>query len=448
MNLTAVALLVITSLPPASWAQQAGGEVELDVSELDANAIDVESSAPLEAAERGADLLTYRVSYQLLGAVDARERRGLENNRLSLLVKYQNPFAENWLLQCSVQGKLYGSQDYEYIGNGDNTDTEGRLNELFIQHSFGRQSLKLGRQTIVWGLTTGNSVLDVLNTTEIRDFSIIDIEDARLNQPFLVWDVYGKAGTLSTFVNLYPQFNPVLEPHSPLAPPRMVRLPSFARRDNLVETGTQYRWSRGRSDFAVSAAYLYENALRYRVSATAPVLVPLTNDYALLGFSANRAFGKLLLSADLAYSDGAFADLVDGQTLRPRQLKKDRIGASLGLEYALSPEQQVLLTLRGESYLDQRAGLRTNEVLVNDDVFGSYLVRYNRQLRNATIVLSGSLQGDWQGDVALGSLGARVSLSDTWSFFTQLIQTRASARSGMAFLDGDVRVEFTLSRAF
>ena len=38
--------------------------------------------------------------------------------------------------------------------------------------------------------------------------SIIDIEDARLNQWMVVWDYFGDSGQFSTFINLYPEFNP------------------------------------------------------------------------------------------------------------------------------------------------------------------------------------------------------------------------------------------------
>ena len=85
-----------------------------------------------------------------------------------------------------------------------------------MQRTLGRHSLKFGRQTLVWGETVGNSVLDVINHTEYRDFSIIDIEDARLNQWMLVWDFFNNQSQLSGFLNLYPEFNPSPVEGSPL----------------------------------------------------------------------------------------------------------------------------------------------------------------------------------------------------------------------------------------
>ena len=95
----------------------------------------------------------------------------------------------------------------EYKANGNNFDAESRINEFFVQRSFEQHSIRSYRQTVVWGETVGNSVLDVI-TFEFRDFTIIDIEDARLNQWMVVWDYFGEESNWSSFINLYPEFNP------------------------------------------------------------------------------------------------------------------------------------------------------------------------------------------------------------------------------------------------
>ena len=162
---------------------------------------------------------TVRVSQQFFGQVNNHSveplpgfvfprEADMENNRLGINVRYQNAFAPGWLLQASGQIRSYWKDDYEYEANGDQIDMDYRVNELFLQRSFDQHSIKFGRQTVVWGETVGNSVLDVINHFEFRDLSIIDIEDARLNQWMVVWDYFGDSGQFSTFVNLYPEFNP------------------------------------------------------------------------------------------------------------------------------------------------------------------------------------------------------------------------------------------------
>ncbi|MEQ8955472.1 MAG: DUF1302 family protein, partial [Gammaproteobacteria bacterium] len=151
-----------------------------------------------EPATSWLDGFTVRLSQQLFGQINNHNvalapgfsfprDAEVENNRFGINVRYQNNFAAGWLLQASAQSRVYWKEDYEYRANGDRIETESRVNEFFVQRSFGQHSLKFGRQTVVWGETVGNSVLDIINISEFRDFTIIDIEDARLNQWMLVW---------------------------------------------------------------------------------------------------------------------------------------------------------------------------------------------------------------------------------------------------------------------
>ena len=180
-------------------------------------------------------------SVDLPGDVHIERNAATENSRLSLLTRYQNAFAPGWLLQGSAQAKLYWPGDYEYRANDRKIDTEFRLNELFLQRSEGSQSLKLGAQTVVWGENVGNSVLDVINTSEYRDLSIIDIEDARLNQWLMVWDRFGSNSHLSSFVNLYPEFNPPPVRGSPFFFEPEFNLTDLHRDKPLFEIGSKMR---------------------------------------------------------------------------------------------------------------------------------------------------------------------------------------------------------------
>ena len=139
----------------------------------------------------------------------------MENNRLGVNIRFQNSFAPGWLIQASGQARAYWKNDYEHEANDDEVDAEYRINEFFLQRSFDQHSIKVGRQTVVWGETVGNSVLDVINNFEFRDLTIIDIEDARLNQWMVVWDYFGEDSNWSSFVNLYPEFNPPIVRGSP-----------------------------------------------------------------------------------------------------------------------------------------------------------------------------------------------------------------------------------------
>ena len=218
---------------------------------------------------------TVRLSHQLFGQVNNhsiglpsgqqyQKTNKIEHNRTGINIRYSSAFAPNWLLQGSWQARLFWNQDYEYEAN-KSIEAEYRVNELFLQRSLGRHSLKLGRQTVVWGRTVGNSVLDVINHTEFRDFSIIDIEDARLNQWMLIWDVFDKQSQFSSFLNLYPEFNPSPEEGSPLYFALPIKLEDTRRNSSpIFEAGARWSKSYDRSDIALMGAYLWENQLQYK----------------------------------------------------------------------------------------------------------------------------------------------------------------------------------------
>lgn len=468
-------LFLLTSLlVPAGFAQDdnptvLGDDVTLDT---DFGFDDGLFAEPFEestaSSESGwLDHFTFRISQQLSGQVNNHgidlgpfgslpKDADIETNRLGLNVRYQNPFAQGWLLQGSAQYRVYWNQDYEYNANNNRLETEGRVNELFVQRSFATQSFKFGRQTVVWGETVGNSVLDVINHVEYRDFSIIDIEDARLNQWMLVWDYFGgdNSSRFSTFLNLYPEFNPAPVRGSPLFFDPGYNLPDYDRNEKvLLEAGTQWKRSVEGSDIAVMAAYLFENQLRYEPPMPGSAdAIPDINDFLLLGFSANRAIGRLLLNFDLAFSHNILADsfAFPGTTSlsTPVNLRKDQIGTSFGFEYAIDNDQNISLGIQAQKLLDESEGLQPGQSLINDGVFGSWLVRYSNNLRNGDLVLSSTLQGDLDADSLLALVGLDLTLNDNWAINGQIMAIVASADSPLIVFDEDVRVSATLSYSF
>jgi hypothetical protein len=411
------------------------------------------------------DGLTIRLSQQISGQVNHHlveplpgyllsKHGDLENNRFGINLRYQNAFALGWLLQGSWQARAYWPGDYEYTANNDNLDAEYRVNELFVQRSLDQQSLKLGRQTVVWGETVGNSVLDVINHTEYRDFGTIDIEDARLNQWMLVWDVFKDSGNWSSFINLYPEFNPQPVVGSPFYVPLPYELNDYIRSDKtLFEVGTQWSKSFEGSDIALMAAYLYENQLRYPQANPQPIdVVALDNNFVLLGLSANRAIGKLLLSADIALSHGL---LLDESTLSggggfglASDIKKDQIALSLGFEYGISNLQSLSVSIQAKRMLDERDGLADEQQLINKGVYGSWLVRYSNQVMNDNLGLSATLQGDLEGDTGLLFLGADYSVNDRWQVAGQIISIISKKNSPLAIFDQDLRLGLIVTYAF
>jgi hypothetical protein len=408
---------------------------------------------------------TFSVSQQFYGQVNNHSVEPLpgfsfpreaemENNRLGINIRYQNGFAPGWLIQASGQTRTYWKHDYEHEANNKNIDAEYRINEFFLQRSFDQHSIKFGRQTVVWGETVGNSVLDVINHFEFRDLTIIDIEDARLNQWMVVWDYFGEGSNWSSFINLYPEFNPASVRGSPFFFEPEFNLTDYKRDgEALAEVGTQWRKSFDRSDISFMAAYLYENQLRYEdpVSGIGDA-VAKKNDFLLLGFSANRAIGRLLLNFDLAFSHNVLADSFNfpGTTAlsSPLDLKKDQIGTSFGFEWAVDNEQSLSLGIQAQKMLDEDEGLLPGQQLFNQGVFGSWLVRYSNILLNSDLTLSSTLQGDLNGDSLLALLGVNYTINDNWAVDAQIISINATSDSPLVFFDEDLRVGMTITYSY
>jgi len=408
---------------------------------------------------------TFKLSQQLFAQVnqhavtlgdgsDAHRNAAVENHRFSLLTRYQNAFAPGWLLQASAQAKVYWPGDYEYRANGDHIDTEYRLNEFFVQRSTSENSLKIGAQTVVWGENIGNSVLDVINTNEFRDLTIIDIEDARLNQWLLVWDRFVGNHQMSSFVNLYPEFNPPPVRGSPFFFEPAFNLTDYRRNKPLFEIGSQMRWSLAGSDVSIMGAYLYENQLSYSAPPSGfGDAVSEANDFLLIGVSANRAIGKLLLNLDIAYSHDILANILvspsnpmDAPHLATTQMNK--LGATLGFEYAINNDQSIMLGVAAESKLSPSAHLAANEILLGDKTTGNALLRYSNNLRNGDMQLAVTLQSALDAGSMLGSVSLNYTLSNNLAVIGQVIATSAKKDSALATLDEDLRMGLTLSWTF
>ena len=464
-----VILMFVAPIAYSQQNEQSNLEDEAVLSDeiiFDDNLLDsVFDEQPNDSPDSWLEGFTFSVSQQFYGQVNNHSVEPLpgfsfpreaetENNRLGINIRYQNGFAPGWLIQASGQTRTYWKHDYEHEANNKNIDAEYRINEFFLQRSFDQHSIKFGRQTVVWGETVGNSVLDVINHFEFRDLTIIDIEDARLNQWMVVWDYFGEGSNWSSFVNLYPEFNPASVRGSPFFFEPEFNLTDYKRDgEALAEVGTQWRKSFDRSDISFMAAYLYENQLRYEDPASGiGDAVAKKNDFLLLGFSANRAIGRLLLNFDLAFSHNVLADSFNfpGTTAlsSPLDLKKDQIGTSFGFEWAVDNEQSLSLGIQAQKMLDEDEGLLPGQQLFNQGVFGSWLVRYSNILLNSDLTLSSTLQGDLNGDSLLALFGVNYTINDNWAVDAQIISINATSDSPLVFFDEDLRVGMTITYSY
>ena len=270
----------------------------------------------------------------------------------------------------------------------------------------------------------------------------------------VVWDYFGEESNWSSFINLYPEFNPAGVRGSPFFFEPTYNLTDYQRDGEvLVEVGTQWKKSFDLSDISFMAAYLYDNQMRFEdpISGFGDA-VGKKNDYILLGFSANRAIGRLLLNFDLAFSHDVLADSFNfpgtSALASPLNLKKDRLGTSFGFEWAIDNQQSVSLGVQAQKLLDERQGLLPGQQLIYEGVYGSWLVRYTNNLLNSDLTVSSTLQGNIDGNSLLAFLSANYTISDNWAIGASIISISANTQSPLIFFDEDLRLGFTLEYSF
>ena len=193
-------VLGILLLHQGALGQQAVSEIPNDQNTLDDFSFEEDLfedafNEPDVSTKSWRDGFTVLVSQQFFGQVSRHaveplpgviinKNPGIENNRLGVNLRYQNAFSPGWLLQGSWQGRVYWKEDYEYVASDNKVNAEYRVNELYLQRSFDDHSVKFGRQTVVWGETIGNSVLDVINHTEYYLFFFIRVVAINLYTTF------------------------------------------------------------------------------------------------------------------------------------------------------------------------------------------------------------------------------------------------------------------------
>ena len=395
----------------------------------------------------------FTLSHQFLGQINShnidigegeqfRKNRTLENNRTKISLKVRDELAKNLYFQASWQGETYfkGDQIHE---DSSNTATT-RINEFFVQRSFKNSSLKLGRQSITWGKTLGNSVLDIINPIEFVDFSIIDIEDIRLNQSMMRFDMYSLDSSLSFFLTLDPQFDPLPPIGSIFYSTSLELFKKHQVDETLYEIGLNLSKDYQNSSFSLIAARLIDNQRRYDFSAD---FSPVHRYFNLYGFAGEQSYRDFLFTIDIAYSQNKFENNMGLQGLISNPLmidaKSDYLGTSLGLEYG-SATNNYSVSISVEKEISSSIDTNTER----DKSFGTWLMRYSKTFLSETLNGSISMQGDIDNQYLISSATGEYKITDDISLTTQIIIINGRLSSPLSFFDNDIRISSSVSWTF
>lgn len=233
------------------------------------------------------------------------EPSGVETNRLSIRFKWNRLISDHYNISFDGKSFAYLSNDHKAEAESSNTEFDNKLRELYVQGSYGKTSITIGKQVIVWGESETATVTDVFSPRNLSDFIFTSLDESRIGQMMLKIDQYSNIG-LWTFL-----LNPDVQTDEEGFDDAQQDLDILPQAEYFVETEYGFRWKRsiGNGDFSFMAADLmdnqgilvFENNLSQRT-----VMQKEFRRYQLFGAAANINLGKTTLKLETAYKKNYF----------------------------------------------------------------------------------------------------------------------------------------------
>lgn len=260
----------------------------------------------------------------------------LINNRSSFRLEYSKFFLGHYFLQFDTKLNVFWGDDHRAVAEDTSQLLEMHTKEVFLQASFGKTSIKIGKQIIIWGESDGGAITDVVSPRDLSELFFISLEESRIGQNMLVVDQYAGIGTFTLFYIPEPDFVETPEEgtayyYNPYGGNAVMR--DETSDDLEHEYGMRWKKTFGKSDISLMAASLIDNEYACRVdgytSTFQPVITRTKQRYTLLGTAFNYAWENFLFKGEIASkSPKAYTDS-SGQIV-----EKNARDIALGLEYS------------------------------------------------------------------------------------------------------------------
>ncbi len=281
---------------------------------------------------------------------------------------------------------------------GNQTDIE--LRELYVETTFRRTYLTLGKQQIVWGKADGLKVLDVVNPQDFREFILNDFEDSRIPLWALNAEIPIGEAVLQLLWLPDPSYHEIPEDDalyafmipelSPRVPPGVALdlLPIRRPRRIISDSDAGVRLSRLWNGWDLTLNYLYhyeDVPVPFRTLSLTPSgpLVTVTPEYErthLLGGTFSNAFGDLTLRGEVGYStDRHFA--TRAPTDRDGIVESGELLYVLGFDWYELPETLLSLQIFQSWVVDDESGM------IRDDLVTTATFLAQRRAMNDQLVL-------------------------------------------------------------
>ena len=258
---------------------------------------------------------------------------------------------------------------------GDQAELD--LRELVVEIDTGSGFWRLGKQTIVWGQTDGFKILDVVNPQDLSQFVLEDFGDSRISLWSVLWQRSLGQGTLQLFaipdatyhrepaddalfsLPLSDRERAVLsmvaqDPQGALAgsattPITRVPLDRPSGFGSDIELGARWSFDARGWDFSVNALRHHNDLALRAVEASGEsqeagaIVEPVHRRSYLLGGTATRAFGSVVLRSEFAFEQRWFeAEPVAGLPEPNRGLiSGEELAAGVGADWRVTSDHTV-----------------------------------------------------------------------------------------------------------
>jgi hypothetical protein len=258
------------------------------------------------------------------------------------------------------------------------------------------------------------------------------------------FDMYSLDSSLSFFLTLDPQFDPLPPIGSIFYSTSLELFKKHQIDETLYEIGLNLSKDYQNSSFSLIAARLIDNQRRYDFSAD---FSPVHRYFNLYGFAGEQSYRNFLFTIDIAYSQNKFENNMGLQGLISNPLmidaKSDYLGTSLGLEYG-SATNNYSVSISVEKEISSSIDTKTER----DKSFGTWLMRYSKTFLSETLNGSISMQGDIDNQYLISSATGEYKITDDISLTTQIIIINGRLSSPLSFFDNDIRISSSVSWTF
>jgi hypothetical protein len=411
--------------PAAAFAQ----DFELDLG-FDDGIVFEEASVALDEPDApvdedlSADMLSAGDAFEIDLASVSEPETGLPDIKLNLsYAKSDGPggntdsTAASIILTDSHDLGALGFLEWEASVDVDDpagaADVSASLDRIKLQNSSGQLSWAVGKFPIGWGEIEGTPVLDILNAGLSLDTIGTDTDDLP-GQWVATLEYFGDPFTLSAFAGLDPEVSYGVASSAP---------------SDEMEIGVRAMIPVEQGQVAAYVGRLVPQSAVIASDGSDSIASAFT----LVGLSAHRVFGPVLVEADIAAKFGLDRATATGFA------KDDRLDAAIGLEYALSNTTQITANVSAQYWKSGGAGyfdFGPAGPMAAKRLNATYQLGVTTSLANGNVSLSGFTGGALDGETSFVAGQIDWTISDALSLNVGLSQLNAQSGSLLAPLDG------------